>query len=189
MNLESIQTAAGELIRIQQNIKANGVLDQNDQMLYANNLEKLGISAQNLAHIQMAGGGGGSDDGTDDLRLLFDGKIGNRIHSIKGNKHDADDDVGEETYIEPIVYDDTVEIGQPIKEEASIAEAKPVGKTIFLLIYYNFFNMKYIFIIKILVYSSCSCWKRWCCCIKTSCYSNCWSWRIGCFTTNGYSFS
>ena len=66
-NLKTIQKAAAVLVNLQHNIKSAGKLTDDDQKLYSENLEKLGVSAQKLAHIQ-------SDTGTDDFRLLFQSK-------------------------------------------------------------------------------------------------------------------
>lgn len=133
-NLTNIQKAAAELVSLQQSIKLSGKVSAMDQKLYAENLEKLGISAQNLAHIQQSGV-------VDDFRLLFDGGEGNRFQkpmmvstTKKPNKNDEDDeDVGEEqeateaSSAKPTDDNDSVDISVPDKE-ASIAEAKPVGK-------------------------------------------------------------
>lgn len=64
-NLKDIQSAAGELVKLQESIKKAGKLTPEQQKAYADNLEKLGISAQNLAHMQQ-------ETGEDDFRLLFE---------------------------------------------------------------------------------------------------------------------
>lgn len=134
-NLASIQKAASELVSLQQNIKLSGKLTNLDQRLYAENLEKLGISAQNLAHIQQNGG-------QDDFRLLFEGPLlGIRkeddLSGIKIEVTTEEDNVGEEdssnttTTAKP-QPDDSIEVSIPEKD-ASVAEAKPVGKCSLLI--------------------------------------------------------
>ena len=66
INLQSIQLAAAELVSLQENFKKSGELNSEQQKKYTENLEKLGVSAQKLAHIQQ--------DSGDDFRLLFDSK-------------------------------------------------------------------------------------------------------------------
>ncbi|KAJ6640693.1 hypothetical protein Bhyg_05624 [Pseudolycoriella hygida] len=70
-NLANIQKAASELVALQQTVKNSGKLTEADRAKYATNLEKLGISAQNLAHIQQNGD-------QDDFRLLFQGPLFHR---------------------------------------------------------------------------------------------------------------
>lgn len=62
-SLASIQRAAAELVSIQSTYKETGRLSESQKRKYAENLEKLGISAQKLANVQ--------DD--DDYKLLFEG--------------------------------------------------------------------------------------------------------------------
>lgn len=134
-NLLEIQRAASQLVTLQQNIKLSGRLTDVDRRLYADNLEKLGVSAQNLAHIQQSGG-------QDDFRLLFEGPLfGNRRRDgDDGDDADGEDEsevveegVGEETNdaskpSKPTVDGgDSVQVGVPDKD-ASVAEAKPVGE-------------------------------------------------------------
>lgn len=64
-SLASIQRAAAELVNLQQTFKENGRFSDVQKRKYAENLEKLGISAQRLANV--------SDD--DDYKLLFEGKF------------------------------------------------------------------------------------------------------------------
>ena len=137
-NLANIQKAASELVTLQQNIKLSGKLSEIDQKLYAENLERLGVSAQNLAHLQKSGN-------QDDFRLLFEGPLSNRFqdenkHEVEeetGNYEDNDpirdeENVGEENGSESSESkpdtDDSVQVNVPNKD-ASVAEAKPVGKT------------------------------------------------------------
>lgn len=67
-NLQEIQRAASELVDLQDKVKKTGVLTNEGQKTYADNLEKLGVSAQRLAHIQ-------KETSVDDFRLLFEGKF------------------------------------------------------------------------------------------------------------------
>lgn len=140
-NLANIQKAASELVSLQQNIKLSGRLTDTDHKIYAENLAKLGVSAQNLAHIQQSGG-------QDDFRLLFEGPLGIRNdvsakEDLSGEKVDAADkvepdqeeeNVGEEdgttssSTAKPET-DDSVQVNIPDKD-ASVAEAKPIGKLI-----------------------------------------------------------
>lgn len=142
LNLESIQKAASELVTLQQNIKlSGGKLTAEDRKVYAENLEKLGVSAQNLAHIQEA-------SGKDDFRQLFEGPMGHRIKEStqaaldrleginkkpSGSKEEEDEEnVGEEEDEndngdeEHTDEEDSVGVNEPAKD-ASVAEAKPVG--------------------------------------------------------------
>lgn len=130
-NLASIQKAASELVNLQQAIKSSGKLTEGDKTKYAENLEKLGISAQNLAHIQQ-----NSDH--DDFRLLFQGPLFQRQQNNLNlgktdDGNDDDDDVGEQVEDggapeeEENPDTDSIQVSTPDKD-ASIAEAKPVGK-------------------------------------------------------------
>lgn len=140
-NLANIQKAASELVNLQQNIKLSGRLTDTDHKIYAENLAKLGVSAQNLAHIQQSGG-------QDDFRLLFEGPLGIRNdvsakEDLSGEKIDAADkvepdqeeeNVGEEdgtssTSTSKPETDDSVQVNIPDKD-ASVAEAKPIGNLI-----------------------------------------------------------
>lgn len=132
LNLANIQKAASELVSLQQNIKLSGKLTNVDQRLYAENLERLGISAQNLAHIQQNGG-------QDDFRLLFEGPMLSMrkeeadLSGVKVEATTEEENVGEEdattTTTSKPQPDDSVQVSVPVKE-ASVAEAKPVGKLI-----------------------------------------------------------
>lgn len=66
-SLAAIQRAAAELVSLQQTYKENGELSNLQRKKYAENLEKLGISAQKLAHVQ--------DE--DDYKLLLEGELYN----------------------------------------------------------------------------------------------------------------
>lgn len=74
-SLASIQRAAAELVGLQTSYKENGGLSESQKRKYAENLEKLGISAQKLANVQ--------ED--DDYRLLLEGetKITKSFMAIK----------------------------------------------------------------------------------------------------------
>lgn len=129
-NLSNIQKAASELVALQQTVKNSGKLTDADRAKYAVNLEKLGISAQNLAHIQQT-----SDQ--DDYRLLFQGPLFNKQESVEkaeDNDEDEDEDVGEEdgessgSSEEEKPDTDSIQVSSPDKD-ASIAEAKPVGNS------------------------------------------------------------
>lgn len=140
-NLLEIQRAASQLVTLQQNIKLSGRLTDVDRRLYAENLDKLGVSAQNLAHIQQSGG-------QDDFRLLFEGPLfgnsrrdGDSEDGLEAAGGDAEvvveeEIVGEETS-DPVTPSkpgagsgteggDSVQVSVPDKD-ASVAEAKPVG--------------------------------------------------------------
>lgn len=134
-NLANIQKAASSLVALQQTVKNTGKLTEADRKTYAVNLEKLGISAQNLAHIQQSGD-------QDDFRLLFQGPLFNRQqnneHFEKAEKaedtdDEEDEDVGEEDNESSENGDeekpdtDSIQVSSPDKD-ASIAEAKPVGR-------------------------------------------------------------
>ncbi|XP_035789536.1 RNA polymerase II degradation factor 1-like isoform X2 [Anopheles albimanus] len=61
-----IQNAAASLVSLQETVKKTGKLSPDQKKVYAENLEKLGVAAQKLAHIQHA------DDDQDAIRFLFD---------------------------------------------------------------------------------------------------------------------
>lgn len=65
-NLKAIQKAATELVNLQQSVKITGKMTPEAEQLYAIQLEKLGVSAQKLAHLQKT-------TGHDDFKLLFQG--------------------------------------------------------------------------------------------------------------------
>lgn len=65
-NLKAIQKAATELVNLQQSVKLTGKMTPEAEQLYAIQLEKLGVSAQKLAHLQKT-------TGHDDFKLLFQG--------------------------------------------------------------------------------------------------------------------
>lgn len=64
-SLAAIQKAAAELVSLQQAYKENGELSVSQKKKYAENLEKLGVSAQKLANVQ--------DE--DDYRVLLEGNF------------------------------------------------------------------------------------------------------------------
>lgn len=131
-NLANIQKAASELVALQQTVKSAGKLTESDRNKYATNLEKLGISAQNLAHIQQS-------SSQDDFRLLFQEPLFHReqnnltVEKAEATSDDNDEDVGEEDSEstddtdDEEKPDDSIQVSTPDKD-ASIAEAKPVGK-------------------------------------------------------------
>lgn len=132
-NLTSIQKAASELVNLQQAIKSSGKLTEEDKFKYAENLEKLGVSAQNLAHIQQSGD-------QDDFRLLFEGPLFRGPHNYlnvektenedtenNGNEEEVGEQADNESEQETPDETDTIQVNSP-NEDASIAEAKPVGK-------------------------------------------------------------
>lgn len=141
-NLLEIQRAASQLVSLQQNIKLSGRLTDTDRRLYSENLEKLGVSAQNLAHIQQAGG-------QDDFRLLFEGPLfgnergdsdGEDVEAVPGVEDGAAEEMvgeessggaasGAESANKPSAGGDSVQVSVPDKE-ASVAEAKPVGESL-----------------------------------------------------------
>lgn len=140
-NLANIQKAATELVNLQKKIKtANVGFTETDQKVYADNLERLGVSAQILAKIQKYGG-------ADDFRLLFDATSGERLKH-PGNlpdddskKDEEEENVGEEqeetsesqTQSTNGDDNDSINVGAP-SHETSIAEAKPVGKRSVLIV-------------------------------------------------------
>jgi hypothetical protein len=141
-NLYEIQKAASELVGLQEQVKKTGVLTPEGQKTYASNLEKLGISAQKLAHIQ-------KDTSVDDFRMLFEeagpyvsdrvketilradsisqAKLPSDIHNY--GISDKDTTIPELATKKPHAAGDSIGINSP-DEEASIAEAKPVGLAI-----------------------------------------------------------
>ena len=66
--LVKIQNAAASLVSLQETVKKTGKLSPDQRKVYTDNLEKLGVAAQKLAHIQQA------DDDQDAIRFLFDCK-------------------------------------------------------------------------------------------------------------------
>lgn len=67
-NIRVIQQAASELVNLQVDVKKSGRLTPAGQKLYAENLEKLGVSAQKLALLQ-------KETGQEDFKLLFSGEF------------------------------------------------------------------------------------------------------------------
>lgn len=129
-NLKDIQAAASQLVTLQQNIKLSGTLSESDRRSYAENLAKLGVSAQNLAQIQQAGG-------EEDFRLLFEGplfgksddslrdNLNSEVLEVEGGLESVGEETGTTTTPKPTT-EDSVQVSIPEKE-ASVAEAKPVG--------------------------------------------------------------
>lgn len=64
--LLNIQKAAASLVTLQEQVKKSGKLSPDQKKVYADNLEKLGVAAQKLAHIQQ------QDDDHDAIKFLFD---------------------------------------------------------------------------------------------------------------------
>lgn len=156
-NLKDIQAAASQLVTLQQNIKLSGTLTEADRRSYAENLAKLGVSAQNLAQIQQEGG-------EEDFRLLFEGPLfGKNDDSVRGNldgevleaASKEDESVGEETGTTTLkpTTEDSVHVGIPEKE-ASVAEAKPVGMNNLINTYCTYLN-------PFTMFRSRNCWRRW----------------------------
>uniref|UniRef100_A0A182YNT3 DUF4774 domain-containing protein n=1 Tax=Anopheles stephensi TaxID=30069 RepID=A0A182YNT3_ANOST len=137
--LLKIQNAAASLVSLQETVKKTGKLSPDQRKVYTDNLEKLGVAAQKLAHIQQA------DDDQDAIRFLFDSNYettsaadpqkkktsSNKITSFPGykgkeenKKKEEEENVGEDTSSGDSVQVDTQE------KESSIAEAKPVGLAI-----------------------------------------------------------
>ncbi|XP_055527047.1 uncharacterized protein LOC129719681 [Wyeomyia smithii] len=141
--LLNIQKAAASLVTLQEQVKKTGKLSSDQKKVYADNLEKLGVAAQKLAHIQQ------QDDDHDAIKFLFDSQFDQtdqkkkNTHKItnfpgyKGKeeeqshkKKEEEDNVGEEDGNSNSQNDsDSVQVHSPEKE-ASIAEAKPVGLAI-----------------------------------------------------------
>lgn len=63
--LLNIQKAAASLVTLQDQVKKTGKLSPDQKKVYADNLEKLGVAAQKLAHIQQ------QDDDHDAIKFLF----------------------------------------------------------------------------------------------------------------------
>uniref|UniRef100_A0A182JVF5 DUF4774 domain-containing protein n=1 Tax=Anopheles christyi TaxID=43041 RepID=A0A182JVF5_9DIPT len=138
--LLKIQNAAASLVSLQEMVKKTGKLSPDQRKVYTDNLEKLGVAAQKLAHIQQ------SDDDQDAIRFLFDSNYetapasepqtkkkisGNKITSFPGykgkeevKKKEEEENVGEDNSSGDSVQVETQE------KESSIAEAKPVGLAI-----------------------------------------------------------
>ncbi|XP_049298534.1 uncharacterized protein LOC125771680 isoform X2 [Anopheles funestus] len=135
--LLKIQNAAASLVSLQETVKKTGKLSTDQRKVYTDNLEKLGVAAQKLAHIQQA------DDDQDAIRFLFDSNYettssgdaqkkktsGNKITSFPGykgkedsKKKEEEENVGEDS-------GDSVQV-ETQEKESSIAEAKPVGLAI-----------------------------------------------------------
>uniref|UniRef100_A0A182M571 DUF4774 domain-containing protein n=1 Tax=Anopheles culicifacies TaxID=139723 RepID=A0A182M571_9DIPT len=137
--LLKIQNAAASLVSLQETVKKTGKLSPDQRKVYTDNLEKLGVAAQKLAHIQQA------DDDQDAIRFLFDSNYettsagdaqkkkpsGGKITSFPGykgkeenKKKEEEENVGEDSS-----SGDTVQV-ETQEKESSIAEAKPVGLAI-----------------------------------------------------------
>ncbi|XP_058459645.1 putative mediator of RNA polymerase II transcription subunit 12 isoform X1 [Malaya genurostris] len=144
--LLNIQKAAASLVTLQEQVKKTGKLSTDQKKIYAENLEKLGVAAQKLAHVQQ------QDDDHDAIKFLFDSQFDQsqsaadaqkkkttyKITSFPGykgkeeeqhhKKKEEEENVGEEDG-SASQSDDSVQVNSPEKE-ASIAEAKPVGLAI-----------------------------------------------------------
>ncbi|XP_058836330.1 putative mediator of RNA polymerase II transcription subunit 12 [Topomyia yanbarensis] len=143
--LLNIQKAAASLVTLQEQVKKTGKLSADQKKIYADNLEKLGVAAQKLAHVQQ------QDDDHDAIKFLFDSQFDQsqsadaqkkkttyKITSFPGfkgkeeeqhhKKKEEEENVGEEEG-SATQHDDSVQVNSPEKE-ASIAEAKPVGLAI-----------------------------------------------------------
>uniref|UniRef100_A0A903XYZ4 DUF4774 domain-containing protein n=1 Tax=Anopheles gambiae TaxID=7165 RepID=A0A903XYZ4_ANOGA len=137
--LLKIQNAAASLVSLQETVKKTGKLSPDQRKVYTDNLEKLGVAAQKLAHIQQA------DDDQDAIRFLFDSNYetapsgepqkkkvsSSKITSFPGykgkeenKKKEEEENVGEDSSSGDSVQVETQE------KESSIAEAKPVGLAI-----------------------------------------------------------
>ncbi|XP_055624547.1 uncharacterized protein LOC129767556 isoform X1 [Toxorhynchites rutilus septentrionalis] len=157
--LLNIQKAAASLVTLQEQVKKSGKLSPDQKKVYADNLEKLGVAAQKLAHIQQ------QDDDHDAIKFLFDseydqpqsadaqkkkttykitsfpgfkGKDGEKVEKVekgeKGERHPQTKRKEEEENVgeedaSSGQSEDSVQVNSPEKE-ASIAEAKPVGLAI-----------------------------------------------------------
>uniref|UniRef100_A0A182NIZ0 DUF4774 domain-containing protein n=1 Tax=Anopheles dirus TaxID=7168 RepID=A0A182NIZ0_9DIPT len=138
--LLKIQNAAASLVSLQETVKKTGKLSSDQRKVYTDNLEKLGVAAQKLAHLQQA------DDDQDAIRFLFDSNYDNtassgeaqkkkpsssKITSFPGYKGKEDNKKKEEE--ENVGEDgsggDSVQV-ETQEKESSIAEAKPVGLAI-----------------------------------------------------------
>lgn len=110
-NLNSIQLSAQKLVDLQQKVKHSGYLSDEQQKIYAENLEVIGNSAQKLVNAEI------SATKLAGVSNLMDSdetvKHPNRNHK----EHDTDEN-----------SDDSVHVNSP-PDDASVAEAKPVGKS------------------------------------------------------------
>nr|XP_019560454.2 RNA polymerase II degradation factor 1-like isoform X2 [Aedes albopictus] len=144
--LTNIQKAAASLVTLQEQVKKTGKLSTDQKRIYADNLERLGVAAQKLAHIQQ------QDGDHDAIKFLFNTdydasvadaqkkKTSYKVTSFPGykgkeeeeklkkqeKKKEEEENVGEE---ETAQGNDSVQVNSP-EQEASIAEAKPVGLAI-----------------------------------------------------------
>ncbi|XP_050094133.1 uncharacterized protein LOC126576874 [Anopheles aquasalis] len=153
-----IQNAAASLVSLQETVKKTGKLSPDQKKVYAENLEKLGVAAQKLAHIQQA------DDDQDAIRFLFDlsaltasyetpvsssssasaspasekkkttSSSSSKLTSFPGYKGKDDKDKKKKEEEENVGEDgsgggDSVQV-ETQEKESSIAEAKPVGLAI-----------------------------------------------------------
>lgn len=78
-SLITIQRAAAELVNLQEAYKENGRLNDDQKKKYSESLEKLGVSAQKLAHVQ---------DNEDDYRQLFEDFQADRVKGGSKKKPD-----------------------------------------------------------------------------------------------------
>ncbi|KFB45826.1 AGAP006502-PA-like protein [Anopheles sinensis] len=145
--LVNIQNAAASLVALQDSVKKTGKLSPDQKKVYTENLEKLGVAAQKLAHIQQA------DDDHDAIRFLFDsnyetvpssaapasgGEAQKKKTSstkltfpgFKGKEENKKKEKEEEENVgEEGSGGDSVQV-ETQEKESSIAEAKPVGLAI-----------------------------------------------------------
>ncbi|CRK95818.1 CLUMA_CG009270, isoform A, partial [Clunio marinus] len=115
-SLMSIQNAAAELVSLQQSYKENGKLTEGQKQKYAENLEKLGVSAQKLAHVQ--------DD--NDYKILLEDPLGDRI---KGSKKKPENIRFPPFGKKPMVVDPPPKKEECGDEETVIEEGEPTSTT------------------------------------------------------------
>lgn len=142
-NIKNIHSTALKIIALQEKVKKNGRLSESEEAIYKKNMDSLSMSAQNLAMIQEQAAAPFEFENREGLSAWLDRKKITSSGSKKKEEEDKNKEDqkrkeeedkkkqeqeggGEEAVNEP---DDSVSINLP-PEDASVAEAKPVGLAI-----------------------------------------------------------
>lgn len=108
-DLNSIKASAQKLVDLHQSVKHRGNLSNEEQKLYAENLEIIGNSAQKLIKVEKDEAKVGENNLSDTKKKVIPAKM-------EDEEHYADES-----------GDDSIQVNSP-PDDASVAEAKPVGK-------------------------------------------------------------
>lgn len=124
-SISNIHKTAINIIRLQEAAKNRGGLSEEEQKVYEENLDSLNLSAQNLAAVQEESDYQDSYSGGT-LQSWFDRKKANKVKKEEEKKQGGNKGNEEVDKDETDENEDGVAINLP-PEDASVAEAKPVG--------------------------------------------------------------